>query len=291
MEALHRSRNIITQHYKNSSIAETKPPLAAPKPFNRGGSMGYRHCSGARSALYDVTDRLRPVKVSSNAPKVQAFAKNGDASRVAVIDFTTHILSIHSTDGIVAGAPALYVGTGYTSVTGDGENFYALRQGAIDVLGPRGPPSGYAILRTFALDPTFAPTRIHFGESYLVVSGSSPAWTWRVYRAADGSPVAIDITATTTAPEINAVDGVVTDGYLLLCAKSVGDVTKLVVTPAPIPGPPPTPKIIESTVSMALYPESQKAEAKAWYDYVKSKYNPTHIDMVPHPDGWLVYWF
>ncbi|MGZ8810872.1 MAG: hypothetical protein ACXW29_07010, partial [Thermoanaerobaculia bacterium] len=216
--------------------------------------------SGGKSAMFDVTDRApwttgkqKGIKLNVTVPKILSWAKTSDAGRAAIIDSQTYKLTIATADGFASGSP-LYTSTGYSMITGDGTNFYALKGREIDVLAPSG--STYVVAGSYPIDSTLSQiNRIHYGDGFIVIAGmdAGSGWDLRLYKVSNLALTQIVIPGTPAvqgypsyfrnyygnAPAgyaapgyINMNDGTVYRAasgktYLIVCAKGIGDVYEI----------------------------------------------------------------
>ena len=160
--------------------------------------------SGSNSAMFDVTDRTghaKGVKVNTTIPKILAWAKTAGSDRAAIIDRQSRKLTIATADGFASGSPLYVSEPGYSTVTSDGTNFYALKGNDIVVLVPSG--STYTVAGTYAVDPSLAQIfKIHYGDGFLVISGSDAgnAWDLRLYKVSNLALTQVVLPATNPAP-------------------------------------------------------------------------------------------
>jgi hypothetical protein len=216
-----------------------------------------------RLDMWDVTNREIPVKLATtNVPALNHFAKNAAADRIAIID-DLHNLTINTADGFATGTAPLFNGSGYSDVTSDGTNFFAVKYPAIVVLVPSG--NGYIEQPGITIDPTFSANTLKYGDGYLVATGADTGGGWdaRVFQVdanliptpliTNAVPGAIPYLSFfrnyyglppasnyVTPGYINMLDGTVVKyggkTYLIICAKGLGDVYELqTATPAPPP--------------------------------------------------------
>jgi len=225
----------------------------------KGSSRYYALLNGRTPTMFDVTDRApwttgkqKGIKLNVTVPQILSWAKTAGADRAAIIDPLG--LTIATADGLASGSPPLYTGSGYSMVTSDGTNFYALRGREIVVLVPSG--STYAAAGSYPIDSTLSQIkRIHYGDGFIVIAGSDAggAWDLRLYKVSNLALTQIAIAANPavqgypsyfrnyygSAPAgyaapgyINMDDGTVYRAasgktYLVVCAKGVGDVYEI----------------------------------------------------------------
>jgi len=242
----------------------------------------------AQSGIFDVADRTKPVRVPAVAPTVRSWAKTADDQRLAYVD-TRGTLIITTTDRLVASTTPLFSGAGYSSVTGDGVNFFALKGNMIASLAPSG--DSYVVGGPYPIGATMDVTRIHASEGYIVLSGfdSGGGWDLRVFKVSpELVPSELTINAIPahplwpsyvrnyygTAPPsmmpgvsyarpgyVNITDGLVYRGptgrtFLVLCGKGLGDVYELQGGP-PIPPvviPPVVPPVVPPVIPPVVVP-------------------------------------
>lgn len=251
--------------------------------------------SGGRSAsIYDCTNRSAPFVLQVKAPKVKAFEKSADGSRIAIIEYDTpNLLRIYAADALAAGAPPLFTGGSYVSLTTDGRNFFALTGNQIDVISPDG--SGYVVKPAATLTNFSQPVNVHYGDGHIVVTGSNNGpCLWRAFR------VNADMTLTAVRDYTQASEGltgVVVGSRIILCGKDRGMVDDIPGGAAPVPEPPkptekpPTPPTVEVTTTVAIFKPTERAWAEAWRAYLMGPtFNPpiTHVgEVITAPDGSL----
>ena len=217
--------------------------------------------SGSTSAMFDVTDRApwtsgkqKGIKLNVTIPKILSWAKTAGADRAAIIDRQSRKLTIATADGFASGSPLYVSGPGYSAVTSDGTNFYALKGNNIDVLVHSG--STYAVQGSYPIDSTLSQIyQIHYGDGFLVIAGSDAGggWDLRLYKVSNLALTQVVLPANPavqnypsyfrnyygTAPGgyaapgyINMSDGTVYRAasgktYLIVCAKGIGDVYEI----------------------------------------------------------------
>lgn len=251
----------------------------------KGATKRYALRSSKHPTLFDCTNPAAPVELAARVPDVLDYAKSADDSRVAIIDFATHKLSIYTADGLATGAPPIYLGLGATSVTSDGTRFYVLQGTSIEILTPSGntytsAPAGSVEMQT--------PVKITYGDGRIVVagSGSNGAWAWNILSV-EGSAlkrIPFDASATVNNQGVNALSGIVYNGRPILCGNSRGDVydalAPVVVVVPDVPPVPPADKpgafIQEHDVTYRrTYKDDPagRAAAQAQYESMAGVYN------------------
>jgi PKD repeat protein len=177
-----------------SKCGQTSPPTyghfndATPGSIIslKGATRYYAFINAKTQPYWDVTDRANPVKLPVSVPNFTHFAKTTAGDRVALVDEFGNLV-IYTADGLATGAGPLFTDAGYEYVSGDGTNFYGLKDTSsgrmIVAVAPSG-TSTYAIQASTPLQSNMLVSNFHYGDGYVVLTGSDEGggWDLRLYK-------------------------------------------------------------------------------------------------------------
>jgi len=147
--------------------------------------------TGSTLNVYDMTDRANPVKRGNVQRSMYRFAKNADATRVAIATVDGR-LEIYTTDALVSGGQPLFTRSDPAAmirgVASDGVNFFSAMDASSGLVISSYAPSGSGYVKTSELQTgraTLATESLRYGGGYLTQAGiTDGSYELRLFKVA-----------------------------------------------------------------------------------------------------------